>query len=393
MNIIKKITDENLGLVSIKNLTPKLRTASSGIVVDANGKIAIINEINKNEYKLPGGGIEKGESEEETFIREVHEETGCKVKITDQLGIVEEFRTHKNFKQISYIYVGEVIKKGKKLNLTDNEKASNSKLIWVNPEEGLRLITECIDKLKTENEDDLYHCKFISIRDKAILEHYLNSKNNFWNSLYKKYINEEFKNWNEYYKTKMKLKKSFIKLVIKYSKNGKPVLECGCGTGKTSIYLSKLGLKTYAMDMEKAMIIQTKNLSKKICPLNQVKVIHGNINNIPYKNKYFSVTHSSGVLEHYSDDEIIQMINEQLRVSDYCIFSVPTTYFEKKMLGNERFMKRKEWEKIILKSNGIIIKNSGYHYKTFDKRILDIIKKPIRLFKPIALYTFVLKER
>ena len=53
------------------------------------------------------------------------------------------------------------------------------------------------------------------------------------------------------------------------------------------------------------------------------------------------------------------MINEQLRISDYCVFSVPTSYFEKKMLGNERFLSRKQWRKIISKSNGKIIKETG----------------------------------
>ena len=50
---------------------------------------------------------------------------------------------------------------------------------------------------------------------------------NRWNKLYDNYIKEEFKDWNQYFKTKMKLKKNFLKLVIKYSKNSKPVLECG----------------------------------------------------------------------------------------------------------------------------------------------------------------------
>lgn len=63
------------------------------------------------------------------------------------------------------------------------------------------------------------------------------------------------------------------------------------------------------------------------------------------------------------------------------------------MLGNERFMKRKEWRKIISQSNAKIIRETGYHYKTFGKRIIDILKKPKRIFKPIALYTFVLIEK
>ena len=218
-------------------------------------------------------------------------------------------------------------------------------------------------------------------------------EDNKWNSLYANYISEEFKNWDEYFKTKMKLKKKFLKQVLKYSKNGKPVLECGCGTGKFAAYLASLGLDSYAIDLESAMVEQTKQLSKNVSPDNPVKVKQGNIKEIPYNDKFFSVTHSSGVLEHYSDEEIVQLINEQLRVADICVFSVPTPYFEKKMLGNESFMKRKQWRKIISKSNATIIKETGYHYKTLNKRIYDIIKKPKRLFKPIALYVFVLKEK
>ena len=216
---------------------------------------------------------------------------------------------------------------------------------------------------------------------------------NRWNKLYDNYIKDEFKDWEQYFKIKMKLKKPFLNLVLKYSKSGKPVLECGAGTGKFSAYLASLGIDAYAMDLEHAMVEQAKDLSNKVSPNNPVKVIQGDIRKIPYKDKFFSVTHSSGVFEHYSDLEIVEIINEQLRVSEVCVFSVPTPYFEKKMLGNERFMMRKEWEKIISKSKAKIIKETGYHYKTFGKRMADIIKNPKWIFKPIALYTFVLMEK
>ena len=37
------------------------------------------NKKKKNEYKLPGGGIDYGETPNEAFIREALEETGCKI--------------------------------------------------------------------------------------------------------------------------------------------------------------------------------------------------------------------------------------------------------------------------------------------------------------------------
>ena len=148
-----------------------------------------------------------------------------------------------------------------------------------------------------------------------------------------------------------------------------------------------------AMDIEKEMVNQTKKNYNEMGKKGFLKTINGDIRKIPFENKFFSVTHSSGVMEHFSDEDIVKIINEQLRVSDFCIFSVPTSYFEKKMLGNERFMNRKEWRAIIENSNGVIIKESGYHYKKFKNRLIDVIKKPKILLKPIALYTFIIKEK
>lgn len=61
----------------------RLRLGARGIAIREDGKIAIFNKSNKNEYKLPGGGLEgEGEEEpEEAFKREVLEEIGCEIKI------------------------------------------------------------------------------------------------------------------------------------------------------------------------------------------------------------------------------------------------------------------------------------------------------------------------
>ena len=214
-----------------------------------------------------------------------------------------------------------------------------------------------------------------------------------WNKLYSQYIQSDYNNWQEYFYEKMKLKRNFFNLVIKYSSNNKPIIECGSGTGKFSVYLASFGLNIYAMDLESEMVKQTKQLAKAISTANPVKVFKGDISSIPFKDKFFSVSHSSGVLEHFSDRKIVQLINEQIRVADTIIFSVPSQYFEKKMLGDERFLSRKKWRKIISKSKDKIIKETGYHYKPLIKRIIDIFQKPSRIFKPIALYVFVLQKK
>ena len=173
MKLICKITDEDIGEVSIKMDNPKLRLGARGIVVREDGKIAVFNKSNKNEYKLPGGGLEGEEEPEEAFKREVLEETGCKVEIVKKLGTTEEYKTLDNFKQISYIFVGKVLEDTKQLNVTQKEKDEGAKLVWKTPEQALKLITESYDNLVASKYGTIYQTKFVVLRDRKILEKYI----------------------------------------------------------------------------------------------------------------------------------------------------------------------------------------------------------------------------
>ena len=84
MNLICKITDKDIGEKYNEIDNPKIRFAARGIVIRDDGKIAIFYKSNKNEYKLPGGGMENDENPEEAFKREVLEETGCVVEIVNK---------------------------------------------------------------------------------------------------------------------------------------------------------------------------------------------------------------------------------------------------------------------------------------------------------------------
>ena len=168
-----KITDEDIGEVSKDMNNPRLRLGARGIAIREDGKIAIFNKSNKNEYKLPGGGIGDDENPEEAFKREVLEETGCKVEIINKLGTTEEYKTLDNFKQISYIFVGKVVEDTKQLNVTQKEKDEGAKLIWETPENALKVITESYDKLVASKYESVYHTRFIVLRDRKILEYYM----------------------------------------------------------------------------------------------------------------------------------------------------------------------------------------------------------------------------
>jgi len=173
-NIIASISDQDFNLPSKELSNPIIRYASRGILLDDNNQIAIINKKVKNEYKLPGGGMEEGENKEEAFLRELYEETGCLAEITDFLGITIEEKNQTNFKQISYVFVGRVIKKTSKLHLTKKEKNEKTNVLWTSINEGLKLIKNSEKELIGSVYDNLYKSLFMVRRDSRILEYYCN---------------------------------------------------------------------------------------------------------------------------------------------------------------------------------------------------------------------------
>lgn len=172
-NIIVKITDETFGNASKEFMNPTIRKGARGIILKENGQIAIFYKKNKNEYKLPGGGIDDGEKPEDAFRREIMEETGCEIKNIRLIGITEELKSFDNFQQISYVFIAQVVAISNKLNLTQKEINEGGCLVWLTPEEALRKITECADEILASEYENLYHSKFINYRDREILKYFI----------------------------------------------------------------------------------------------------------------------------------------------------------------------------------------------------------------------------
>lgn len=173
MKLIAKITDTDIGEITVNYSNPEVRSASRGIVINDNNQIAILYKENKNEYKLPGGGLEVAENKEQGFLREVLEETGCVVEIIDYMGETEEIKSKINFVQTSYCFVSRVVRNTHELNLTQKEIDEGGRLLWLEPKEALKLIKKCFNNLKPSKYDDVYATKFIIKRDEAILREYI----------------------------------------------------------------------------------------------------------------------------------------------------------------------------------------------------------------------------
>ena len=146
-----------------------------------------------------------------------------------------------------------------------------------------------------------------------------------WYELYKIDI-EEFDKPDDYIEYKLIYKKKFINKVIQYAEN-KKVIEMGCGTGLMAGYLQKLGLDVIALDLSQAVLNYACEIAKQSNIISPCKYEQGDILNLKYKPNTFDVSYSNGVLEHFTDEEIIEILKQQMNISKYVIFGIPSTYF------------------------------------------------------------------
>ena len=210
-----------------------------------------------------------------------------------------------------------------------------------------------------------------------------------WYEIYVDEINEKGSIIN-YVNDKIKTKKNLIDLIKKYSPNNK-IIEAGSGTGILSTYLASIGFDSLAIDIDKDILNLSKKIAKKYGAKNKPAFKIDSILSLEYKKNEFDVSFSNGVLEHFSDKEIIQTLKKQMKIAKIVIVGIPTKYFDddEAMYGDERFLKIKYWREIIVKAGGEIIEEKSCHYLTKPKIILNFKK----YFRPYPYRLFLIRKK
>jgi len=119
----------------------KVREACRGIVID-NDRILLTYEVNTDQWFIPGGGLEQGESIEECCVRELAEETGCVVRADKQYLTINEHYEEWLFVSHYYIcdYVGETER-----TLTEREIEVGLEPRWIPLEEAIKIFSKYQD--------------------------------------------------------------------------------------------------------------------------------------------------------------------------------------------------------------------------------------------------------
>lgn len=107
-----------------------------------NGNSFAMQKSNAGEYKIPGGGVEQGESFVQALLREVREETGLLVNpdtITELGEVLEikkdEFSENQKYIAHSLYYICEVLSDTVETAMTESELEHGFHLEWARLED------------------------------------------------------------------------------------------------------------------------------------------------------------------------------------------------------------------------------------------------------------------
>ena len=167
MKILAELSEKSLGIndqQSIIGENYKLRKSARAILLNVDGCMAL-QHIKKYQYhKLPGGGMEVGEEIEDTLHREIKEEVGCALKITQPVGMVIEYRA--GLIQLVYCFTATVVGDIGAVQYDLEEQENDQQTIWLPPKECLRLLQA--DSIRVEEGQFVVH------REVAFLREFLN---------------------------------------------------------------------------------------------------------------------------------------------------------------------------------------------------------------------------
>ena len=110
------------------------RVHAAGGVVLRDGRVAVVHRPRYDDWSLPKGKLDPGESSEEAALREVEEETGLRCKLVRELPTVE-YDVRGRLKVVRY-WAMEVVDE---TPFVPNDEVDQ--LRWVEPQEALALLS------------------------------------------------------------------------------------------------------------------------------------------------------------------------------------------------------------------------------------------------------------
>jgi len=184
--------------------------------------------------------------------------------------------------------------------------------------------------------------------------------------MYQKNLNR--RGLGAYFVQECRYLESFFEMVNSHVPRGSSLLECGYGPGALGIFLSRHGYNVVCLDMDSDVIELGRNVNHRLEGEVQFQVCDLFDVDKKFAPDSFDAVISDVTLEHFSDDDILELLQKQLSVAKLNIFAVHCANILPEHIqgldGGERLLKPSYWEALIKKAGGTVIDRFGYgfHY-------------------------------
>lgn len=172
MQIIRTITENDLSRVSDSSTWSSFseRIGVRAIIVNDLKQVALMHVTNKGYYKLPGGGVDPGETLEDALKRELNEEAGVEsYDVLDEVGEIDEYREEWGKLSKHLCYLVKLTSDLGESSQTDKEIDHGYKVIWAKD------IDDAIAKVES-GEPQEYGQDFERLRELTFLQYTKSSK-------------------------------------------------------------------------------------------------------------------------------------------------------------------------------------------------------------------------
>ena len=161
-----------------------------------------------------------------------------------------------------------------------------------------------------------------------------------------------------------------------YIKGSDKVLQIGCSSGSDLMVLKKLGYNdVWGLEIQKYAVA----LSKRRIP--SAQIVHGVADDIPFKDGFFDVVFTSGLLIHIPPEKLCNVLQEMVRVSKRFIFGLECFSSEMESVhyrDNDNLMWKADYPKYMMKQDNnlnLLFKKYLSYQKNSNTDIVYMIEK------------------
>jgi SAM-dependent methyltransferase len=196
-------------------------------------------------------------------------------------------------------------------------------------------------------------------------------------------------NWRDYYNDeRLTSRWGYIASILYHAlflfsiirRHPKCTLEVGCGRGFHSIFLSYFVHSVIGIDTNKEVIALARQCNIRFHGKARFQLIDGH--RIPFRDNSFDIVFSQGLLEHFSDKDMTNFVDEWLRLAPVCVVSVPSVEYGAREFGNERLLTTGEYQRIFTNYS---VNFRSYGFRPVERGLsLSNILQSHRLLNPCS---------